>query len=200
MYKFSSEEILYFYNYIFDIYKNKKFTKEKYDENIIITKENKKELEDWIKKYPFHNILKENKIKLDICTLNILNRNQKNGPFFGLFYDVVPTRIKLCVEDLSTYLHELCHAVDFIIDKDRYIKTTDDDREVIAEISSQVLQMLYAFGRDHHTKVGYSYIIGYCGRNKRKLIQKIVENKERIILVVKYIIKNGKLYKKENYG
>lgn len=197
MYKFSGEEIQYFYNSIFDIYKNKEFVKEEYDEDIIITKENKAQHEDMIKKYPFINILKENKIKLDICTLNILNRNQRNGPFFGLFYDVSPARIKLCVEDLSTYLHELCHAVDFIINKEQYIRNTDDNREVIAEISSQIIQGLYMFGRDHHIKAGYSYIIGYCGRNKRKLIQKISENKEKIISVVKYITNNGKLYKKE---
>ena len=197
MYKFSDEEILYTFNRIFDIYKNKKFVKEEYDEGIIITKENKSQHENMIKKYPFINILKENKIKLNICTLNILNRNQRNGPFFGLFYDIAPTRIKLCVEDLSTYLHELCHAVDFIIDKEQYIKNADDNREVIAEISSQIIQHLYKFNYNKHGRDGYVYILSYCKKNKKKLMQKILENKEKIMSVIKHVIKNGKLFKKE---
>jgi len=44
-----------------------------------------------------------------------------------------------------------------------------------------------------NVEAGYHYVISYCNKNKKILIKKIVENKQRILEVVKYVIKNGKL-------
>jgi len=138
-------------------------------------------IQEWLHNLPLREVAMEWELSVEAF-------NGQGGRYLGQYRHGVG--IALCVEDLSTWCHELVHAAD---DRNGKLKGSKINREVVAELGGAVLLTL--LGHEHDADLGgcWQYIQQYAGTDNEKALKKCGEMLDRTCEAVGLILDTAEL-------
>lgn len=135
---------------------------------------------------PTHPLLEKAKEwGIDVCSTNF------NGEFYGYWMEKCvdgKEKIKLCTPNERTFFHEMAHAAHRRTFESREAMNAygQQKKEIVAELSAQVVAKL--LGREQQSVIGngYNYIKGYCndGQSVGKACLEVIADVEKVLILL----------------
>ncbi len=138
--------------------------------------------EGWIKKLPLLEVAEHWGIDIDTYT------HQGSAPLGYYAYGGTNKAIKLGVENLSTWAHELVHAADHRVTG---LKDSKWCKEIVAELGGCIILECLGLSQEADLGGAYEYISSYAAEAKKDVVSACIEVLGRVCECVKLIFETS---------